>query len=765
MLYNLDMLGLSSEKAKENLESFGLNKIEERKKSLFKKALLWFLSPISLMLLAAAFLSLISGKIFDFYFIIFLLLFNFIITFIQEKKADDAIEKLQDKLRVKVDVLRDGKWITLDSYFIVPDDVIRVGIGDIIPADCIVLSQDGFSVNQAALTGESLPQEKKVNDKVFSGSFVFSGNAILKVINTGKNTYIGKSILSIEDSKKESIVEKDIILISKFLSFVSLVAVLIISIFLYTKGTNFIDIFTIDLSLVIAGIPVAISTVITIITSIGVYYLSKKDVVVRRLSSLEDLANVNLLLTDKTGTLTKNEMSVTKIKKYASISEEEFLFYAYLSSFKDAKSPISKSIVEFCKKASQKYKTKYEVLKFIPADSNRKRSTAFAKVNERYVVVSLGAPQVIVSLCKLSDDELKKINEDLNYCANQGLKPIALAFAENSKREGNMQFLGLLLLSDPLREDAKDVIEFMKEHKVRVKMLTGDTDVVGKSIGRALGLSDKDIYTEILPKDKLDIVMRYKKRGYIVAVTGDGINDLPAIKVANVGIAVSNAVSALKSAADIVLLSKGISVIADAILEARKIFARMYSYSIYRISESFRVILTIFILVLIYKEYPLSPIHLILLAFLNDIPITSLAFNRVRLPKSPSKIKVKKRFILSSILGFAGVLNSIIFFVLMIKFTSLTKDEIATLFFLKLAVSGHMLLYVAHTEKLWFKFLPSKEVIASTFGTQILATIFALFGIFIAKAPALYVLFVWIWSLVWMQVSELFKQLYLKKYD
>jgi len=321
-----------------------------------------------------------------------------------------------------------------------------------------------------------------------------------------------------------------------------------------------------------------------------------------------------------------------------------------------------------------------------------------------------------------------------------------------------MTLCGLFVFSDPLRKNSKKVIAFMKQNGIMVKMLTGDNKLIGERVAKEIGLSKEDVYSEVLPKDKLDIVLRYKKDN-IVAVTGDGINDLPAVKSAHVGIAVNNAVSALKSSADIVLLGDGISVIKDAVIEARKIFTRLYSYSIYRISESFRIILTIVILVLIYKEYPLSPIHIILLAFLNDIPIISLAFNRVKSTSSPAKINIKKRFVLSSVLGLVGVVTSILFFIIAKNILNLPYDIISTLFFLKLTVSGHLLLYVAHTENLWFKFLPSKEVILSTLGTQLLATSLALFGIFMTEAPWELIAFVWIWSILWMQVSELAKQI------
>ena len=266
------------------------------------------------------------------------------------------------------------------------------------------------------------------------------------------------------------------------------------------------------------------------------------------------------------------------------------------------------------------------------------------------------------------------------------------------------------------------------------------------------------VFAEILPIDKYQLV-KFAQGKYVVAVTGDGVNDLPALKAADVSIAVKNAVDALKSAADLNLLGGGISVIRDAIVESRKIFGRLYSYSVYRISESFRVVLTIAILGLIYGTYPLLPLQLILLALLNDIPIISLAFNRVKIATEPSKINAKARLKLSTLFGLVGVINSILFVVIFRNYLHLGWESIQTLFFLKLTVSGHMLIYVAHTKERWYKYLPSKQVIWATLATQLVATIFAAVGIFMSKVPPGLIIFVWLWAIFWMQVSEIVKDI------
>ena len=341
-----------------------------------------------------------------------------------------------------------------------------------------------------------------------------------------------------------------------------------------------------------------------------------------------------------------------------------------------------------------------------------------------------------------------------------------------------MRFAGLIILSDPLRADAPEVVRFLKDMGVEVKMMTGDTKETARRIsgelrleGTVLGgkeerfstLTPEELratgtFAEVFPDDKLALVTLAQKE-WTVAVTGDGINDLPAIKRADVGIAVENAVDALKSGADIVLLSHGIGVIKTALIEARKIFSRLYSYSVYRISESFRLVITVLVLGFLYADFPLTPIQLILLALLNDIPIITLAFNRVKHVGRPAERSVGERFITGTTFGLVGVANSLLLFFLLQNILHLPWAVIQTAFFLKLAVSGHMLLYVAHTRERWFNFLPSWSVIAATTLTQLVSTAFAFFGFFVGPITPALIAFIWLWSFVWMQITEVAKEL------
>lgn len=506
--------------------------------------------------------------------------------------------------------------------------------------------------------------------------------------------------------------------------------------------------------------------------------LARKNVVVRRLSALEDLANVNFLLTDKTGTLTKNQISVQDIYAYGGYTHNDVLSLAAIPATAESDNPIDMAVSGKIKELRLDL-PKFEKINFIPADSKRKRSTMTIKRGGKELTIAVGAPQIIETLCKFTKTGHEKFTREVKTLAENGYRTLAVATADGSK-EKDLKIAGLIALSDTLRAEAKSVVQFLEDNGVDVAMVTGDNRAIALNIAKKLGLGDGIVVTkdkldsmkgnldadffrhtgafaEILPEDKLALVERAKKY-FVVSANGDGINDLPAVKAANVGMAVANAVNALKSTADIVLIADGINVIRDALIESRKIFQRLYTYSLYRISESLRLIVTIVILGILYRLYPMTPLQIIIIALLNDIPIISLSSDRVLIANRPAKINAKKRFTLSSFYGLVGVANSLLLFFLMRNILHLDWTMIQTIYFLKLTVSGHMLIYVAHTKKRWWQFFPSAPVIWATSLTQIAASALAFTGFLMPSPISIpWIIFVWIWSFFWMQISELTK--------
>ena len=765
--------GLTSAEASRILAEQGPNSLPEKKKSIWAFILKNFLSPVSLMLLAAAFLSLYAGNVADFWIILTLFFSNFGIAFWHEKKADKSIKKLQEHLAIMVNTLRDGKWQQVPSHDLVVGDIISLRVGAIIPADVELVEAKNITANESVLTGESLPKDKKMGDTAYSGSYISTGAGTGKVTATGAHTFFGKTIASVDVKARRSSLEKDILSISKFISIISIIVVLILTAVLYAVHAPIVDVITLDLSLLIAGIPVALPTVMSLIISIGVLTLAKKQAVVRRLASLEDLANVDLLLSDKTGTLTQNLITIQKLIPFGKYTESDVIAYASSAMLEPESSPLDRAVAD---RAQQLSISPYSRVDYTPGDSERKRSTAVVNIDGKQMVVTSGAPRVVASLCDTGNigyDFTNLIEEG----AKQGYRSLAVAINKSGTDEKNMDMVGIIYLADNLQPDAADTLSFMRTKGIDVKMITGDSVEISKRVAGELGIKgeiyprtilDQDQkkikesfdsiggFAEVLPKDKYSIVSIAREH-HTVAMTGDGVNDLPAVKNADVGFAVSGAVDALKGGADIVLMENGISIIKDAIIEARKIFTRLYNYSLYRISESFRVIITIAVIGFIYKVYPLTPVQLIILAFLNDVPIVSLAFDRVKMTEKPAHIDARKRFTLSTLFGFTGVANSLILLFVMTNYMHLPWAMIQTMFFLKLTVSGHMLVYVAHTRQRWFTYLPSKQVIIATITTQLIATTFALTGFLTTQISLPLIILVWVWSFFWMQVSEMMK--------
>lgn len=768
--------GVTAQAAARYIREHGYNEIIEKKDSLIGRIAKKSFTLVSGMLLMASLLSLLSGKQFDFFFILVLFVFNIGITLWQEHKADTAIAKLNQHLATSVKVLRDGAWQQLASRDLVPQDIISLHSGSVVPADANIVEANNASTNEAALTGESLPKEKKPGDPLYSGSFIASGLVTAQITATGNRTQFGKTLAAVDTGGKRSTLEKDILRISRFLSILSLMAVALLTWVLISRAAPPVEVLRLDLSLIIAGIPISLPTVMTLIIAFGTVTLAKKNVAVRRLASLEELANTNFLLTDKTGTLTKNRIHIAEVFNYGKTTLEEAAQYAATIAAQEPDTDMSKAML-----ARSAAMPNVRVQRYTPGDSVRKRSTLTLERGGAVETLALGAPQIIAALCALAPETRAQFDAQVEQLAAHGYRALALARSPG-EAEQSMELIGLMSLSDELRPDVADAVRFLKENGVGIAMVTGDNHAIAEEIAdkvhipgtailtraellkRTIGsltardFADTRAFAEILPEDKYELIKAAKKF-YTVAANGDGVNDLPAIRAADVSFAVSSAVDALKGAADIVLLTDGIAVMCDAFIEGRKIFARLYGYSLYRISESLRLIITISVLGFLTGTYPLSPLQLILLALLNDIPIVSLATDRVAIARRPASINVREQFGQSILFGMVGVANSLLLYILAVTYWHLPIAMVQTLFFLKLTVSGHMLIYVSHTAERWWRYLPSRAVILATAATQAAATLLALSG-FLMPAPISWrlTLFVWAWTFVFMQISEMVKR-------
>jgi H+-transporting ATPase len=752
--YGSSSSGLSEAEAKKRIEKYGYNEIVEHKQSPILKFLHYFWGPIPWMIEAAVILSAVIQKWEDFSIIMVLLLMNAFVGFFQESKADNAIEMLKKRLALKAKVFRDGKWSQIESKDLVPGDVIRVRLGDIVPADGKLIDGEYLLVDESALTGESLPVEKHLSDLAYSGSVVKQGEMNALVVATGLNSFFGRTTKLVEEAKTVSHFQKAVIKIGNFLILMAIALVAVVVAVALFRHESFLDTIRFALVLTVAAIPAALPAVLSVTMAVGAIALAKKEAIVSKLVSIEELAGMDVLCSDKTGTITKNELTVAEYSVIGNNNEQDLFLYASLASREEDQDPIDSAIIARASEIAglTEKKKGYKVSDFKPFDPVRKRTeaSAVAADGEKFVVAK-GAPQVILALVANKDELSSRCDHDLNSFASKGYRSLGVARTTGSR---DWQFIGMIALHDPPREDSGDTIKTAQSMNVKVKMVTGDHVAIAKEIAHAVNLKtnivtaesitnlpdaeagriaeEADGFAQVYPEHKYRIVELLQKRGHIVGMTGDGVNDAPALRKADAGIAVAGATDAAKSAADIVLTKPGLSVIVDAIKESRKIFQRMKSYAIYRIAETIRVLFFIVASIIAFNFYPVTAIMIVLLAVFNDAPIMAIAYDNVHYSSHPNRWQMNEVLVLATYLGILGVFFSFFIFYLGKSVMHFDSGTLQTFIFLKLAVAGHLTIFLARTRNYFWTIRPSGALFWSAVGTKLLATLVAVFGVFIA---------------------------------
>ena len=775
--------GLSSEEVARLLQQYGPNALEEKKVSLIKKLLGYFWGPIPWMIEVAAILSAAVRHWPDFFIILALLLFNAGVGFWQEFTAGNAVEALKKELAQKARVLRDGVWNVIDAAGLVPGDIVRIRLGDVVPADAMIVEGEYLSVDQSALTGESLPVTKKLNEEVLSGTIVKQGEVVAEVTATGQNTRFGKTAGLVEQAKTVSHFQKAVLTIGDYLIYVSLVLVAILVLVQLHRHAPWIDLIQFALILTVASIPVAMPAVLSMTMAVGAMLLSKKKAIVTRLESIEEMASMDILCSDKTGTLTQNKLTLGDIEVFAAADDQEVLLMASLASREEDKDAIDGAVLLGLKDKSRLQT--YTQKKFVPFDPVHKRTEATVQGTDGGTfLVTKGAPQIIMEMANLNETDQEKAVKVVDDFAAQGYR--ALGVGIKKEGEQNWTFLGILSLFDPPREDSAETIDRAKNYGVHVKMVTGDNLSIARQIAGKLNLGTNILKSEILPvsgeqknisadigeaveqaegfaevfpEHKFSIVRILQDRDHITGMTGDGVNDAPALKQADVGIAVSGATDAARAAADLVLTSPGLSVIITAIEEARRIFERMNAYAIYRISETIRIMFFVVLAMIFFNFYPITAIMIILLAFFNDIPIMTIAYDHTGLEQNPVRWDMHQVISVATAMGIVGVLGSFGMLLIAIDWLHLDVAQVQTYVFLKMAVAGHLVLFVARTrEHFWKRPWPAPIMVWSAVVTKVAATLLAAYGFgFITPISWPEVALIWLYSIISAIVTDLVK--------
>jgi H+-transporting ATPase len=827
--------GLGADEAGARLQQYGYNETVEREEPLWHRIFRRFWGPIPWMIEIAAILSAGVGKWGDLAIIALMLLVNAGLDFFQEHRALNALKALKQRLANETIVLRDGAFTSIPSRNLVPGDIIKLRIGNIVPADVQLFRGEYLLIDQSALTGESLPVSKKADEIAYANTIIKQGEMLAVVINTGSHTNFQTvvSLVAKASLEERSHFQRMVIRIGNFLIAITAALVALIIMVALFRHQPFLEIARFSLVLTVAAIPVALPAVLSVTMAVGAVNLARRQAIVSRLTAIEELAGVDVFCSDKTGTLTKNEMQVSELVVFDGFDEKALLLYSALASRLENHDPIEMPVFHYIDEHYPDLGWKnWKQLSFVPFDPVSKRTSAEVELNDEKFTAIKGAPQVLLGMAQLSDDKAQNIHKMVDLLAAKGYRTLAVG----RKVGDEVSLVGLVPLYDPPRDDSRAVIQDLADHGVDVKMVTGDNTAIAREIGGILGLKPNilrssqlsgsasnellalaevlsaaiyrklkpevsqgdathfaqdvmktvetlydtkllerefihthesaiiemieqvTIFAEVVPEDKYRIVDTLQKGGHIVAMTGDGVNDAPALKRSDCGIAVSNATDAARAAADIILTAPGLSVINDAVKEARITFERMKSYSIYRIAETVRVILFMTLSIVVFNFYPVTALMIILLALLNDLPILSIAYDKTSVQKEPVRWSMPELLAVATMLGLIGVVASFgIFYIL--ERMHFSQGEIQSMIFLKLLVAGHATIFLTRTEGwFWQRPYPSPILLHASFWSAVAGTLIVVYGFMVTPIGWVHALWIWAYALSWLVLNDWVKR-------
>ncbi|CAN1343995.1 ATPase 9, plasma membrane-type [Linum perenne] len=749
--------GLTTDEGQKRLQIFGQNKLEEKTDNKFLKFLGFMWNPLSWVMEIAAIMAIALANgggqppdWQDFVGIVTLLVINSTISFIEENNAGNAAAALMAGLAPKTKVLRDGKWSEQDAALLVPGDI-------------------------SALTGESLPVTRNPGDEVFSGSTCKQGELEAVVIATGVHTFFGKAAHLVDSTNNEGHFQKVLTAIGNF-CIISIAAGMLIEIIVmypiqHRKYRDGIDNL---LVLLIGGIPIAMPTVLSVTMAIGSHRLSQQGAITKRMTAIEEMAGMDVLCSDKTGTLTLNKLTVDKSLVEVFVKDcdkDQLLLLGARASRVENQDAIDACIVGMLGDPKEARAGIQEVhfLPFNPVD--KRTAITYIDGQGNWHRASKGAPEQIIELCNLSPDVKKKALSIIDKFADRGLRSLAVGrqtVPEKNKDSagGPWQFVGLLPLFDPPRHDSAETIRRALHLGVNVKMITGDQLAIGKETGRRLGMGTNmypssallgqhkdesiasipvdeliekaDGFAGVFPEHKYEIVKRLQDKKHICGMTGDGVNDAPALKKADIGIAVADATDAARSASDIVLTEPGLSVIVSAVLTSRAIFQRMKNYTIYAVSITIRIVLGFMLIALIWK-FDFSPFMVLIIAILNDGTIMTISKDRVKPSPMPDSWKLNEIFATGIVLGTYMAVMTVIFFFgaygsdffsdkFHVKSIRNSPDELTSALYLQVSIVSQALIFVTRSRSWSFIETPGLLLLFAFFLAQLVATLIAVYA-------------------------------------
>jgi len=781
---NASVDGLASSEASARLARLGLNAIEEKKTHPLAQYLSRYWGPMPWLLEIAIVLAAFLGHVTESVIIFLLLSINAVIGFMHQRNASKALELLKKRLAVNARVLRDRNWQTIDAIELVPGDIILVKLGDIVPAD-VKIVRGNLSVDESSLTGESLPAERSENSIVYSSSIARQGEATCLVLNTGGNTFFGKTASLVKIAKPVSHQEEVMLTIVRYMMYLGIVSSFAVGIYALVLHIPFLMILSFIVTFLIGAVPVALPAVLTIVQAAAGSQMAEKGALVTRLDAIEDAASISVVCFDKTGTITQNKLSVVSSAASPGFSEDDILRIAALASSADNMDLIDSAILNAA--AARGLATKgCAQLSFTPFSPATRRTEAVIEcAGSRYHVLK-GAVPIILELCSATSESARSdINAQVALFAQKGYRTIAVARAcEGAAPESPPELIGILALADPIRSDSRAMIADLRALNVKPIMLTGDSLAIAREISVQAGIGPNiisikeldgmdegaqarkvaqiDGFAEIFPEDKYRIVKLLQKSGYIVGMTGDGVNDAPALKQAEMGIAVSNAADVAKASASVVLTQEGVGVIVQAIRLSRRTYQRMLTWVINKVTKVVQVLGLLVAGFFLFRNMILSMLDMSLLVFANDFVTMSLATDNAKDAQAPNQWKVKNITLASLAIGLLLAAQGIGGIFIGQDLLRLDFGHMQTFVLLTLIFTSQFRVLIVRERRCFWDSMPGTLLLVSTGSTMAIFFLMGAFGFIIPALGARETALALAYSLVFTAVLDCPKRLFFR---
>jgi H+-transporting ATPase len=736
--------GLTSAEAGQRLQQYGPNEAAEERRHPGRALLGKFWAPVPWMLEVTILLQLVLGRYIEALVIAALLVFNAVLGFLQENRASNALALLRRRLTVQARVLRDGRWRLLPARQLVPGDVIHLRMGDLTPSD-VRVDSGSILLDQSALTGESAPVEIETGGTARAGTVVQRGEASGEVTATGARTSFGKTAELVRLAHTGSHLQTIIFTVVQYLIVLDAVLVAAVLIYALAVGIAAREILPFALILLVASVPVALPATFTVATALGALELAHQGVPVTRLSAIEEAAGMDVLCSDKTGTITENRLSVAAVRTYQLYGEEEVLRLAAAACDESTQDALDLAILRAAQNASI-VPVAEQRLQFIPFDPITKRSEAVLRQGEGSLRVVKGAPQIVDGLCR---GGVGNMDQDVERLAAEGYRILAVA----AGADGALRLAGLIGLHDPPRADSRQLVHDLNDLGVRVLMVTGDSPATAQTVARQVGIGecvcspeqlrqewdasmpDCEVFAGVLPEDKYRLVQTLQRQEHTVGMTGDGVNDAPALKQAEVGIAVANATDVAKAAASLVLTNPGLGDILAAVRTSRRIYQRMLTYTLNKIVKTIEIALLLSLGLIFTGTFVTTPVLIVLLLFTNDFVTMSLATDRVSYSRMPDRWHIRSLILTALPLAILILALSFGLFLWSRDVLRLSEPQLQTLIFVLLVFSGQGTVYLVRERRHCWASRPSGWLLANSLLDILVVSTLAAGGIFMEPLP------------------------------